>query len=39
MKTNSVLSVLLLNEALNPNLKKTIECVKIIVKGKEGMGA
>ncbi|XP_002713109.1 lysozyme-like protein 4 [Oryctolagus cuniculus] len=27
------------SEMLNPNLKKTIECVKIIVKGKEGMGA
>ncbi|KAM5292618.1 lysozyme-like protein 4 [Ctenodactylus gundi] len=24
---------------LNPNLKDTIECVKIIVKGKDGMGA
>ncbi|XP_027442243.1 lysozyme-like protein 4 [Zalophus californianus] len=24
---------------LNPNLKKTIECAKRIVKGREGMGA
>ncbi|XP_008066741.1 lysozyme-like protein 4 [Carlito syrichta] len=27
------------SELLNPNLKKTIECAKIIVRGKEGMGA
>ncbi|XP_015344926.1 lysozyme-like protein 4 [Marmota marmota marmota] len=27
------------SELLNPDLKKTIECVKKIVKGKQGMGA
>ncbi|XP_007517835.1 lysozyme-like protein 4 [Erinaceus europaeus] len=27
------------SDLLNPNLKKTIECAKRIVKGKEGMGA
>ncbi|KAI5932099.1 Lysozyme-like protein 4 [Manis javanica] len=30
---------MLCSALLNPNLKKTIECAKKIIKGKEGMGA